>query len=368
MRQQFSIARRLLAAIATSVMLASTAAAADDAVRLADGAPQSYTVQKGDTLWGISGKFLKDPWRWPDVWRMNRDQISNPHRIYPGDVIVLEQGADGQPRLGVMREGVRLSPMVRSTPLNAQAIPSIPPGDLDPYLTKPLITNAEGLAGSGEIIAGRERDRVIRGQGDKVYGVSIDTANGDAWYIYRPGKALYSLDTREVLGFENRYIGSAKVDRFGDVSTLTITEAVEEVFVGDRLIPVPRETLVNYAPHAPTKGIEGRIIASYRNASEMGRGALVTIDKGQADGVDIGTVLAIYRGVAPILDPRPNTEVPRILRLLDQTTVFVPDKYLSVPQERTGLLFVFRVFDRVSYAILLNTTDPVTVGDFVRNP
>jgi hypothetical protein len=299
---------------------------------------------------------------------MNRDQIKNPHRIYPGDVISLDM-SDGTPRLTVAsRDSTRLSPTVRASPLDAAAIPSIPPGDIEPYLTRPLITGPEGLNGTAEIVAGRDRERVIRGQNDKIYVVGLDPAAGDAWHIYRPGKPLISLDTGDVLGYENRYIGSAKVDRFADVSTVTIVESVEEVFVGDRLVPVPREVLLNYVPHAPQKDVAGRIIASYRNASEMGRGALVTIDKGIADGIDVGTVLAIYRGVAPILDPRPNTDVPRILRFLEQTTVFVPDRYLEVPQERIGLLFVFRTFDRVSYAILLNTTDPVTVGDFVRKP
>jgi hypothetical protein len=327
-------------------------------------------VQKGDTLWAISGKFLRDPWRWPDIWRMNREQIKNPHRIYPGDVVALDM-SDGTPRLTLSRSGrdvTRLSPATRATPLDAAAIPSIPPGDLEPYLTRPLITGPEGLTGTAEIVAGRDRERVIRGQSDKVYVVGLDPKAGDTWHIYRPGKPLISLDTGEILGFENRYIGLAKVDRFADVSTVTIVESVEEVFVGDRMLPVPGEVLLNYVPHAPQRDINGRIIASYRNATEMGRGALVTIDKGTADGVDVGTVLAIYRGVAPILDPRPNTDVPRILRFLDQTTLFVPDKYLEVPQERTGLLFVFRTFDRLSYAILLNTTDPVTVGDFVRKP
>jgi|SoiMethySBSTD1v2_1073268.scaffolds.fasta_scaffold540450_2 hypothetical protein len=374
MRQQFSTALQVLAAASLWAMLATPAAAADEPPRLVDNPPSNYTVQKGDTLWAISGRFLRDPWRWPDVWRMNRDQIRNPHRIYPGDVIVLEMTADGTPRLAMQpRAGgpggqARLSPSTRVTALDAEAIPSIPPGDIEPFLAKPLITGSEGLVGSAEIVAGRDRDRVVRAQNDRVYAVGVDRKRGDAWYIYRPGKALVSLDTGEILGYENRYMGSVKVDRFGDVSTLTITEAIEEIFVGDRLVPIPPEVLVNFVPHAPTNDLRGRIIASYRNASEMGRGNIVTLDKGTQDGVDVGTVMAVYKGVPPILDPRPSTDVPRMLRFLDQTTVFVPDRYLNVPEERVGLVFVFRTFDRVSYGLLLNTTDPVTVGDFVRKP
>ncbi len=133
-------------------------------------------------------------------------------------------------------------------------------------------------------------------------------------------------------------------------------------------MPAPREVIVNYAPHAPTRDVEGRIIATITDTTEMGRGSIVTIDKGAQDGIDVGTVLAVYRGVSPIPDPRPNTDTPVIVRDFDQTTWFVKDKYLEVPQERTGLMFVFRTFDRVAYGILVNSTDPVTIGDFVRKP
>ena len=167
----------------------------------------------------------------------------------------------------------------------------------------------------------------------------------------------------EVLGYENRYIGAVRIDRFADVSTALITDASEEIFVGDRLLPVPRETLVNFVPRAPEADMDGAIIASYRNASEMGRGAIVAIDLGATNGLEVGHVLAIYKTVPPIEDPRPNLGTPFMLRFLDQTTTFLPKNQLAVPDERVGLMFVFRVFDRVAYALLLNTTDPVTVGD-----
>lgn len=367
--------RRLVLALAAGAILAAGPVLAADPIALADNAPTSYTVQKGDTLWAISGRFLKDPWRWPDVWRMNRDQIRNPHRIYPGDVVVLDYTSDGQPRLSIARTGGagaadgqdRLSPRVRSEPLDAQAIPSIPPGDIEPYLTRPVITEVAGLLDAPEIVEGRDRDRVVRGEGDRVYVVGLDPRFGDRWHIYRPGKALVS-PVGEVLGYENRYIGAIRVDRFADVSTVQITDATEEVFIGDRLLPVPRETLVNYVPRAPEADVHGQIIASYRNASEMGRGNLVTLDLGQKNGIEVGHVLAIYKTVPAINDPRPDQGTPFMLRYLDQTTTFLPQKKLAVPDERVGLLFVFRTFDRVAYAILLNTTDPVVVGDSVRRP
>jgi len=359
MRQKFSIANFILAAaVALAAMGTLTARAAD--VELRDQVPNRYTVQKGDTLWGISGKFLKDPWRWPDIWRMNREQIRNPHLIYPGDVVVLDK-LDGQWRLSLDRPATRLSPTVRSTALDTEAIPSIPAGEIEPYLTRPLVTGPEGLDAAAQIIASRDA-RAVRGEGDLVYVVGLDPKAGDQWYLYRRGRDLMSADGSELLGVEQRYLGSAKVERFAEVSTVRITAANEEIVDGDRLIPAPRGQLMSYAPHAPTRPVQGQIIATDRDAIEAGRGWVVTLDKGSSDGVEVGTVLAIYRVVAPIPDPRP------VIRPPYEPRVFEPERWLNVPDERTGLLFVFRVFDRVSYALVLNTIDPVVVGNIVRNP
>lgn len=368
MRQQFSTSKRLLlSSVALAMVVIATPALSQKATPT-ENAPQSYTVQKGDTLWSIAGKFLKDPWRWPEVWRLNRDQIKNPHWIYPGDVVRFDVAADGSPRMSLTRNNVQVIPGTRIVQLDAEAIPSIPPGDIEPFTTKPLVTGADGLRGAAEIVAGRDRDHVVRGQGDRVYVVGMDPNAGALWYIYRAGKAIRTLDGSEVLGYENRYLGTARVEKFGDVSTVLIVGANEEILIGDRLIPAPREAIVNYVPHSPDHDVEGRIIASYRDAVEMGRGSIVTLDKGLTDGVDVGTVLAVYRGIAPIPDPRPNESPEVIVRFFDVTTWFRADNYLDVPQERTGLLFVFKSFDRVSYALLLNTTDPVSVGDYVRKP
>ena len=368
MRQKFSMAKRLLMACAALLVLGAGAARGAD-IALAPGVPDRYVVQRGDTLWGIANKFLRDPWRWPDIWRLNRDEIRNPHRIYPGDVIVLERGAAGaQPQLRLERETVRLSPTIRATPLSAEAIPSIPPGDIEPYLTRSLITGPEGLPGAAQIVAGRDA-RVVRGEGDVVYAVGIDRAAGDLWHIYRPGRTLYAWNNPDaLLGYEQRFLGTAKVDRYADVSTLRIVAAREEIVLGDLLIPAPREQIVNYVPHAPDKPIEGRIIDLDRNATEAGRGWLVTLDKGAADGLDVGTVLAVNRTVPRIPDPRPSKEPDRIARFVEQTLSYQPDRWIDIPDERTGLLFVYRVFDYASFAILLNTSDPVNVGDLVRKP
>ncbi len=314
MRQQFSMYLRLAAAIVAAAWLmvgpASAQTPSTAPLQLADDAPSTYTVVKGDTLWAISGRFLKDPWRWPELWGWNKAQIKDPHWIYPGDVLVLDRNAAGGPRLSVAGGSggtVRLSPGVRTESLAAQAIPAIPVGDLEPYLTKSIITPGAGLPGSGEIVAGRDRERITRAAGDRIYAVGVAPSGGETWYIFRPGKALVAYDPpHNILGFENRFIGVARAERFGEVSTLTIQQSNEEVFVGDRLIPVPPETLLNYVPHAPPQPVSGHIIASYANASEMGRGNLVVIDRGTHDGVDVGAVLAIYQGGRTVVDPRPT--------------------------------------------------------------
>lgn len=364
MLQQFTMALRL-AAVA---LVGMAAAAQAQNLQLVDRPPETYTVQKGDTLWGISGKYLKEPWRWPDLWRMNRADIRNPHLIYPGDVIKLSY-VDGQPQLSVTRgDTVVLEPTIRVSPLAERGIPSIPPNDLEPYLTRPLVTDRPGLPGAAEILHGRERARVVRGAGDMVYVLGIDPKAGDLWYIYRPSNAIVNIEGTEVLGYENKFLGTARVEKFGDLSTMRIESAVEEILIGDLMLPAPRETLVNYVPHAPSKPIDARILRVPYGGLETARGGIVTLDRGAADGVEVGHVLAVYRMMPVIEDPRPSRQQTIILRYLDPTTVFTPREYVQAADERTGLLFVFRTFDRVAFAVVLNTTDPVRPGDFARTP
>jgi LysM domain len=367
MRLKSITATLLVSAWLLSLLVASPRALAADEIQLKDNRPQSYTVQKGDTLWGISSKFLKDPWRWPEIWRMNRDQVKNPHWIYPGDVVSLNQ-VNGQWQLSVERPTQRLSPTVRIDQLADQAIPSIPTGDLAPYLSQPTVTGKDGLPGGASIIAGGD-NRVVRGDNDYVYGVNVDEKAGTQWFIYRSGKVLHSLDTNEILGYEMKFLGTARVDRFGEVSRMQITSAKEEILIGDQLVPAPREELINYVPHPPDASLDGRIISLYGETDEAGRGFIVTLDRGLRDGVEVGHVMAIYHPLPVIVDPRPNAGGDVFATFTDQTKILpAPTRYLNIPPERTGLLFVFRVFDKVSYAIVLNASDPVVVGDLVRKP
>ncbi|MGH8799911.1 MAG: LysM peptidoglycan-binding domain-containing protein [Casimicrobiaceae bacterium] len=372
-RLNSTIAALVFSAVLVPLMLASSPAGADD-LQLQDNHPDRYTVQKGDTLWGIAGKFLKQPWRWPDIWRMNRDQIRNPHWIYPGDVVVLDR-VDGNWRLSLNRPAgprptARLSPSIRVDNLEGEAIPTIPAGDLAPFLTRPIITaTKDAIPGAGRIIAAHD-NRVVRGAGDFVYAVDIDPKAGTQWYIYRPGKVLRSYDSQQVLGYEMRYLGTARVDRFGEVARMEITSAREEILLDDMLLPAPRVELANYTPHAPERAVDGRIIALGGDSFEAGRGSLVTLDRGAGDGLDVGAVLAIYHPTPVIPDPRPSTEPNVFSRFISDPTrdMAKPDRYLNIPPERSGLLLVFKVFDKVAYGIVLNASEPVVTGDLARKP
>ncbi|MEP7083149.1 MAG: LysM domain-containing protein [Betaproteobacteria bacterium] len=330
-------------------------------MQLADNAPTRYTVKKGDTLWSIAARFLKSPWNWKELWRMNKDHVRNPHRIYPGDVLVLGTGADGQPQLSLLRSEerptVRLGPTVRVTPIDNEAIPSIPPSIIDPFLTKPLVIERDGLERAPRIV-GNPDSRVVLATGYKIYVLGMEEKDGSNWQIYRSGPALSGRGKKEILGYEAEYLGDAIVDNFAEVSTLTIVNARKEIVVGDRLVPVPKERIINYPPHAPDKAIDGQIIGLPTSLIESGRDAVVTLDVGSTDGVEIGHVLALYHD-------------PGTVDVWDQKTRFFNQpakREVQLPQERIGLVFIFRVFDRVSYALVLNSSKQVVLGDWVRKP
>ena len=332
-------------------------------LQLTDDAPSRYTVKRGDTLWSIAGRFLKSPWRWHEVWRMNRDQIRNPHRISPGDVLVLGRGGDGEPQLTLERAAepdrptIRMSPQVRATPIDNAAIPSIPPAVIDPFLTKPLVIERDGLETAPKIV-GTSETRVVLAPGYKIYAIGLDESMGARWQVYRQGRPLSSPGKREILGYEAEYLGDARVDKFGEVTTLTITAANQEIIIGDKLIRVPSERIISYPPHAPDRAVDGRIISMPTALVEVGRNAVITLDVGARDGMEIGHVLAVHHA-------------PGTIDVWDQKNPYTlqPDKRtLKLPEERIGLAFVFRVFDRVSYALVLNSTKQVEIGDWVRKP
>lgn len=328
-----------------------------DELKLADNVPDRYVVVKGDTLWDISGRFLKQPWRWPEIWRLNKDEIKNPHWIYPGDVIVLDF-VDGQPRLKLLKgyasgsSGVtKLSPRIRTEERGEFAIRSIAPSAIEPYLSQPLVVGVDQLKSAPRIAQGPD-DRVILSLGENAYAVGMNENESNLiWQIYRPGKALIDPDTKETLGYEATYLGDAKLQSQKDrVSTLRILKIKQDITIGDRLVPAHRSEVFSYIPHAPANDFGGKIISAYGGVAEVGQYGIVVINRGNKDGAEPGHVVALYKQG----------------RLVQKESPREPDLY--TPAEVNGYAFIFRTFERVSYALVMNVQTPVNPLDEIHKP
>jgi hypothetical protein len=332
-------------------------------VELAPDAPDHHVVVRGDTLWGISKMFLKDPYRWPEVWQLNTEQIKNPHRIYPGQVVYLDTSS-GQPRLrlGKTVGDGRLQPKVYSED-QKQEIPAIPQQVIEPFLSEPLVVEEGELDAAPRVVA-TEESHVSVGPTNKIYVKDIKEGTAKQWQIYRPGKVLKDPDTKEVLGHEAIFVGTAKVLAEGkpldpsvggatvEPSTLEVVSTKMEVSKGDSLMPAAHPDIQSYVPHAPSTTISGKIMSIYGGVGEAGRYSIVTVSKGKWDGVEQGHVLAIYRTGELVTNHFEGQKAETV----------------KLPDERYGLLFVFRVFDRVSYALIMETTRPVVAGDRAQTP
>lgn len=364
-----------------------------DEIQLQKNHPERHVVVKGDTLWGISGRFLKDPWQWPKVWRMNRDQIKNPHLIYPGDVVVLDTSS-GSPQLRLLNETVTLEPGVRIEPLEKQAIFTIAPNIIGPFLSQPLLIENGKLDVSPRIIAGQE-NRVVLSPGTRIYINNIQEGEGTHWNIYRPGELLRDPDTAEVLGTEAIYLGDVDIARYGEPATGDIVRAKEEIFTKDRLVVSPDEFKSSFVPHAPESQISGRIIRIYGGVAEGGPNTVVSINRGKSDGLEEGHVLAISRYGRVIRDPEykesasnkavveekklkelnfdvktdaDGKKIVNFAKAPTQTKLVLKPGDVKLPDERVGLMMVFRTFDRVSYALIMSTTDAIYTADSVHTP
>ncbi len=386
--------KRIITLVALACL--SLNAYAED-IRLQKNHPERYTVVKGDTLWGISGKFLKDPWQWPKVWRMNRQQIKNPHLIYPGDVVVLDNSS-GSPQLRLLHETVTLDPGIRVEPLAKEAIQTIAPSVITPFLSQPLLIENGKLDGAPRIIAGPD-NRVILSPGNRIYVNAINEGQGNHWNIYRAGEQLTDPDTKEVLGTEAIYLGDADITRYGTPATGEIVSAKEEIFTKDRLVISPDAFQSSFVPHAPEKQINGRIMRIYGGVAEGGPNTVVSINRGKNDGLEEGHVLAINRYGRVIKDP--EYQAPKSKEVVaeqknlkelnfdvqtgadgkkivnfekapvqtpQQTKVALAPGEVKLPDERVGLLMIFRTFDRVSYALIMNATESVHTLDAVQTP
>ncbi len=332
---------------------------------LAANAPDSYTIKRGDTLWGISSIFLKSPWRWPELWGMNLDQIRNPHLIYPGQILYLDKtGGRARLRLGqaLGPDGtVKLSPRVRSAGIGDGAIPSIPFHLIEPFLTEAVIFPANELETAPRIV-GTQEGRVVLGKGELAY-VRGEIPPQREYRIFREPKALRDPLTKELLGYEATYVGAAEYVRPGETrngadgkpeivpATFSVTAAKLEAGVGDRLAPMPAREYSNYAPHAPQGDLTGHIVSIYGDGLTAGQNQIVALNKGSADGMERGHVLALWSAGENVID---KTDPAR--------------PTIKLPDERHGMLFVFRVFDRMSYALILRVQQPVKPGDRFTQP
>lgn len=346
---------------------------------LAPSAPDEYTVQPGDTLWAISRLYLRGPWRWPELWGLNLDDIANPHRIYPGQVLYLDKRG-GRARLSTRRGGaagdigtVKLTPRTRVESLAGMALPTLKPSLIEPFLSEPIVVEADTLARAPRIVAGND-NRVLLARGDRAYARGEPAAplldvTGPLrnFRVFRNATPLADPATGEILGYEAHYLGRAQLQRGestvpareGDKevtrvvpATIDIVAAREEIRAGDRLLPEPPRQLVSYTPHAPATPIDARIVSVYGNAVQFAaQNQVVAISKGLRDGIESGHVLAILKNGDTVVD---RTGGGR--------------ETLKLPSERIGLLMVFRPFERVSYALVLEVNDTPRVGDLLVNP
>lgn len=349
---------------------------------LSPNAPDRYTIQRGDTLWGISGLFLQRPWRWPELWGMNMEQIRNPHLIFPGQVLVLNRVGDRA--FLTFDQGdlptVRLSPRVRAESLADAAIPPIPLHVIEPFLTDSQVVDAAAHGRAPRIVATQE-GRTMLSRGDRAYargqygsaadaqGVALSTDAGQPQMhrIYRNAVALIDPTTREVLGYHAQFIGQARLVRGETVretpanggtllqvepATVDITMAREEIRIGDRLLPEPEREVPVYIPRAPEQPQSGQVIMAYGQSQRFaGQNQIVILNRGEADGLQRGDILAILKDANVVTDSTDTARTP-----------------LHLPGERNGLMMVFRTFDRVSYALVLQITDAVKTGDRFVNP
>ena len=337
-------------------------------------APARYVVKRGDTLWDISSLYLRTPWKWPVLWGMNINDIKNPHLIYPGQTLVLTReggfaklgfanGADGlagqrlSPTLIIDQT---LSPKLRAEALQTQPISSVKLESLLPFLSQPLVVDEAIISGSGYVLTAPE-DRVYAAKNDLFYARGLSDANETRYQLYRPSRPLLDPETKKLLAYEAYYLGTAQVVKAGDPTQLRVTESKEEIARGDRLLPLVREPALNAAPRAPSMPVAARVMSSYNGVEYAGSLMVVTLNKGRQAGLEPGHVLALWRAGVSVVDKEaaPTGFWDRVKGR--QTLVRLPD-------EQYGQALVFRVFNTVAYALVLNSTQPVVVGDVVTQP
>lgn len=337
--------KRILGLLGACVLL--TQAMAEEP-QLKNNYPEQHTVVKGDTLWDISNTFLSNPWMWPEIWHVN-PQIENPHLIYPGDIIRLIY-LDGKPRITVDRNRVvKLSPKARVVD-QGESIPSIPLDEIDKFLSRSRIVTAEALASAPHVVSG-ESKRLVLGKGDRLYARGEFDDSIAVYGVYRKGETYLDPETGEVLGVQALDIGSGRMRALeGDIATLLMTRTTEEVRVGDRLLTEEQRAIDStFFPSAPEGEVDARIIAVEGGVTQVGNMDVVVINRGDREGMKVGNVLAVYKLGGTVKD-----------RVKGDT--------VTLPDERAGLVMVFRTFEKLSLGLVLEADRPLAIKDLVRNP
>lgn len=325
-------------------------------ITLAD-TPNNYTVVKHDTLWNISAKFYVHPWQWPMLWELNKENIPNPHWIYPGDTIRLEHNTKTiQPDAtagdtSLQNEGTehpqnpvyKLSPQIHILNGRHDAIPVIPLKAIAPFLARPLIANDREFDSAPKIIGGHEH-RTMMGTNDLAFVGMLPDNLGTRWQIFRTGQTFIDPDSKEVLGREIIYIGDAEIEKFGEISQLRIAHSQSEILTGDFLAQRNTDHQISYQPHAPSTAVNARIISIQGGLSHAGKNTVIILNKGRREGLETGHVLALYQ----------QSDKPGHLNPL--------------PSVRSGLAMIFRVFDKVSYALILQSELPLSLHDTASTP
>jgi nucleoid-associated protein YgaU len=343
--------KKMIIAVLAASLLSFFTWAQDGILR--DGHPDEYTVRKGDTLWDISNTFLNTPWMWPEIWHVN-PQIENPHLIYPGDVIRLIY-LDGQPRLTLDRPvklapgDTRLSPSVRVLP-SEDAIPAIPLDRIDSFLSRSRILDLDDLEGAPYMLAGPEK-RLVVGAGDTAYARGDFPEDLKNYGVFRKGDKYVDPVTKEFLGIHAQSIGTIAIQTIKeDIATVKAIRTTEEIRMGDRLLPNEERAVDSiFYPSAPDTEIEGLILGVEGGVSQVGKMNVVILNRGDREGLQVGNVLAIYKTGELVRDRVTNERV-------------------QLPDERAGLLMVFRTFEKMSFGLVLESERPLAVNDKVRNP
>ncbi|MEM7358115.1 MAG: LysM peptidoglycan-binding domain-containing protein [Pseudomonadota bacterium] len=342
-----NLSSRVLSALVGMLLTLSTIQAQDNPV-LAPGYPERYTVVEGDTLWDISGKFLRDPWRWPEVWQGN-PQVENPDLIYPGDVLVMTF-IDGRPTLkSLRRETVKLSPSARVEDY-ADAIPPVDPRAIQAYISAPLVTDDNEMSTAGYIVDGTN-NHLLMGKYDQFYARGIEDQEADEYRVFRPGRHFVDPISEESLGYEAKHIGDARMLRQGDTARLALLNSYQDAAIRDRLRPIyNKESVPFFFPKAPDNpDLRGVILETENTATALGPLSVVTLNLGDREGVKQGDVFRIKSQSVEKEDP------------------VTGEKY-RIPEEKIGLLMVFRTFNKVSYALITNSNRPIHSFDVVVSP